>query len=102
LGLRDRNILLEESGQKIEVRGKLAKDYFTTILELYVNGELQDSLVSTPSNGIFGCKLFLNGNLNNNVPVRVQIRANLLIRPEYTFFVNEKSIYVKKGTWGGL
>ncbi|MES2824893.1 MAG: hypothetical protein V4732_14910 [Pseudomonadota bacterium] len=102
MGLRSRNILLEESGQTIEVRGKLATDNFTTILELHVNGELQDSLESTPKNGFFGCKLFLNGSLNNNVPVSVQVRANALIRPEYTFFVNGKSIYVKKGTWGGL
>jgi hypothetical protein len=102
LGFKSRNILIEEDSQKIEFRGWLAKDNYTTILELYVNGKLQDSLESNPKNGIFGCKLLLNGSLNNSVPVSVQLRANIFMRPKYTFFVNGKSIYMKKGTWGGL
>ena len=102
MGLRSRTILLEENDQTIEVRGNLANDNFTTTLELFINGELQDSLESTPRNGFFGCRLILNGSLHNNVPVKVQLKANVFMRPEYTFFVDEKSVYVKKGTWGGL
>lgn len=102
MGLKSRNILIEEDGQTIEFRGWLAKDHWTTILELYVNDKLQDSSESLPQNGIFGCQLLLNGSLNNSVPVSVHLRANFFMRPKYTFFVNGKSVYTKKGTWGGL
>lgn len=102
MGLISRNISIEEDGQTIEFRGKLAKDYYTTILELFVNGKLQDSLESNPKDGIFGGKFLLNGSLNNSVPVNVQLRVNFFMRPEYTFFVDGKSIFMKKGTWGCL
>lgn len=102
MSFRSRNILLQEGDQTIELKCALKADNFTTAAELYVNGELQDSLESTPKNGIFGCRLFLNGYLKNDIPVCIQIRANFFIRPEYTFFVDGKSVSVKKGMWGGL
>jgi len=102
LGFKSRKIKLEENDQTIEVNGYLAKDKSTTVLELYVNGELQDSLTSTPKQGIFGCTLLLNGTLRNNVPVRVKLEVHFFMRPKYTFLVNQEIVFEKKGTWGGI
>ena len=96
------HIILTEGDERIEVFGRLREDRYTTELELHVNGEVQDQLVSTPKNGIFGCTLFLSGTLKNSIPVKVQLRANIFMRPEYTFYVNGTAVYMKKGTWGGM
>ncbi|MES2820883.1 MAG: hypothetical protein V4812_18065 [Pseudomonadota bacterium] len=102
MALTSQHIILTEGDERIEIFGRLRNDSYTTELELHVNGELQDQLVSTPKNGILGCRLFLSGTLKNSIPVKVQLRANAFMRPEYTFYVNGAVIYIKKGTWGGM
>lgn len=102
LGFYSRRIVLEEDGQKIEVSGKVQKNQYKTKIQLLVNGKLQDELYSTPANGVFGCEVYLDGCLENEIPVRVKLRAHFFMRPEYTFYVNGVEVYQVKGTWGGL
>jgi len=105
LGLTSRHITIEEGEDRIEVIGGLDENGYASNIALYVNGRLQDDLYSRPKDGIFGCRILLNGNLkrdNDDVQVKVQLRTHFFMRPEYTFCLDDVVIYIKKGTWGGM
>lgn len=97
-----RQISLEENGEAIEFVGKINDDMTTSLLALYVNGVLQDTYRASPSEGVFGCLICLHGKLKDGKRVKLQLRTHFFMRPEYTFFINNVVVRVKKGTWGGM
>lgn len=91
-----------DENDAIEVVGYIANDKFTSIINLFVNGDLLDSFESKPKDGIFGCDRNLETRLESGKLIQVRLKAHFFMRPLYVFFVNGKERYRKKGTWGGM
>lgn len=102
MGLFSRKISLEANGETIKVSAGLGLDMDTFVLKLYVNDVLQDTLSIKLKDGFLGCNRCLVGYLQNNVPLRVQLRSHFFMKPQYTFYVNGVVVHFLKGTWAGL